>query len=88
MSLFVRGQSAGDGFSAAVLETFHCVKNASGPCNERQLFELRNGLKQLLHAPYMDFEAAMDIQEPYEGVGLDADSKEVNKFSEFIFCQR
>jgi hypothetical protein len=85
--LFVLGQSAGDGFSAVVLATFHCVKNVSGPCSERQLLELRSGLKKLLHAPYMDFEAALDIQEAYEGVGLDPDSKEINKFSEFIVKQ-
>src|SRR5437016_2844547 len=29
--LFVWGQSIGDGFSAVVLATFHCVKNAGGP---------------------------------------------------------
>jgi len=85
--LFVWGQCVGDGFSAVVLATFHCVKNAVGPLSERQLLELRSGLKKLLHAPYMDFEAALDIQEAYEGVGLDPDSKEVNKFSEFILKQ-
>src|ERR1700730_11459686 len=46
--LFVWGQSAGDGFSAVVLATFHCVRNASGPCSERQLLELGNALKKLL----------------------------------------
>jgi hypothetical protein len=82
--LFVSAQPIGDGFRAVVLATFHCVKNASGPLSERQVLELRSGLKKLAHAPYIDFEAALDIHEAYEVVGLEPDSKEVSKFSEFI----
>jgi hypothetical protein len=82
--LFVWGQSMGDGFSAVVLATFHCLRNAAGALSERQLLELRNGLKKLSIAPYIDFEAALDIQEAYEGVGLEPDAKEVIELSEFI----
>jgi hypothetical protein len=82
--LFVRAQSIGDGFRAVVLAAFHCVKNANGPFSERQLHELRSGLKKLSLAPYIDFEAALDIQQAYEDAGLEPDSKEVGKLSEFI----
>jgi len=85
--LFVWGQSMGDGFSGVVLGTLHCIKNAGEPFSVRQLLELRGGLKKLSHAPYMDFEAALEIQEAYEGVGLDPDSKEVSNFNEFILKQ-
>ena len=52
--------------------------------SERQLRELRSGLRKLATAPYIDFEVALGIQEAYESVGLEPDSKEVSKLSEFI----
>jgi hypothetical protein len=78
--LFAWGQSIGDGFNAVI----QCLRNADGPLSERQLLELRSGLRKLATAPYIDFEVALGIQEAYEGVGLEPDSKEVSKLSEFI----
>jgi hypothetical protein len=85
--LFVRSRSIGDGFGAVVLATFHSVKNADGPLTERQLLELRAGLRKIAHAPYIDFNHALDIQEAYEGIGLDPDSREIGAFGGIIFSQ-
>jgi len=49
--LFAWGQSIGDGFNAVVLGTFQCLKNVGGPLSERQLLELRSGLRKLVTAP-------------------------------------
>jgi hypothetical protein len=81
--LFVRGRSIGDGFSAVILATFHGMKN-SGPLTEEQLLALRSGLLKVANAPYIDFDDALDIQETYEGVGLDPDSSEIGKLGEVI----
>jgi hypothetical protein len=85
--LFVRGRSIGDGFSAVILATFHSVKNAGGPLTDEQLVALRSGLLKVADAPYIDFDDALDIQERYEGFGLDPDSSEIGKLGEAIVGQ-
>jgi hypothetical protein len=59
----------------------------TGRSAKRQLLELRRGLKTLSLGPYIDFEAALDIQQAYEDAGLEPDSHEVGKLSEFIVKQ-
>jgi hypothetical protein len=85
--LFVWGRKIGDGFGAVILATFHSIVNAGEALTERQLLELRNGLRAIGSAPYMDFDTAMSIQEKFERVTLDPDPKGISQFGEMSLQQ-
>jgi hypothetical protein len=85
--LFVWGRKIGDGFSAVILATFHSIVNASDALTEPQLLELRNGLRAICSAPYMDFGTAMDIQDKFDRVTLDPDPQGISQFGEMSLQQ-
>jgi hypothetical protein len=82
--LFVVGRSIGDGFASVVLATFYCLQNEAGPFSEPQLLALRTGLRRILHAPYVDFEGSLNVQEVYESAGLDPDSRGITELGNSI----
>jgi hypothetical protein len=82
--LFVWGRAIGDGFRAVILATFHSLANADDLLTEPQLLVLRNGLREIRQAPYIDFETALSIQERYEDVFLDPDPKGIGRLGEMM----
>lgn len=82
--IFVIGRKIGDGFAAVILATFNSLANVETSLNENQLIVVRNGLRKINSAPYSDFQMALTIQEEYEDVGLEPDSKGLGVLGEAI----
>jgi len=84
--IFVIGRKIGDGFATVILATFNSLVNADTSLNEDQLIVARNGLRKINGAPYAHFQLALTIQEEYEDVGLEPDSKGIGVLAEAIFA--
>lgn len=72
--LFCCRHRLGESFGTVILGVFYSLANLNGvaPSNA-QVAAVRNALARLLKEPFMSYDAALDIHESLEDVGLDPD---------------
>ena len=80
-------RSIGDGLGSVVLATLHSLENARAPLSKEQVAEIRSAFIKLQREPYMPFEAALNLQEQYERVGLEPDSEALGELGGHILAE-